>query len=219
MTTMYRAKVFNPHGNDDAAHRSIWRGNTTNLVNLNDVRYNWATGLNDQMIENFWIPEKVDLSQDVNDFKQLTEDERRTYKGILSYLTFLDSTQTVNLPNLKLPITAPEVGICVATQIFQEAIHNKSYQVLIEAIIPSDERNAVYDFWRDDLVLRERCDAIASLYQKYVDYPSEENYFVALIADYLLEGLFFFPGFMVFYNFASRHLMPGSADMIRYINR
>jgi ribonucleoside-diphosphate reductase beta chain len=47
--------IFNPDGNDDVAHRSMWFGETTNLMQLNDVRYSWAVGLYKQMRENFWV--------------------------------------------------------------------------------------------------------------------------------------------------------------------
>jgi len=47
--------IFNPDGDDRVENRSIWFGNTTNLMQLNDVRYNWAVGLYQQMRENFWI--------------------------------------------------------------------------------------------------------------------------------------------------------------------
>ncbi|NJN61471.1 MAG: ribonucleoside-diphosphate reductase [Coleofasciculaceae cyanobacterium RL_1_1] len=47
--------IFNPDGNDDTQHRTIWFGETTNLMQLNDVRYSWAVGLYKQMRENFWI--------------------------------------------------------------------------------------------------------------------------------------------------------------------
>ncbi|WP_245824328.1 MULTISPECIES: ribonucleotide-diphosphate reductase subunit beta [Planktothrix] len=86
--------IFNPNGNDDIAHRSIWFGETTNLMQLNDVRYSWAVGLYKQMRENFWVPEKLDITQDVVDYVNLTPDERWAFDGILSYLTFLDSIQT-----------------------------------------------------------------------------------------------------------------------------
>jgi ribonucleoside-diphosphate reductase beta chain len=47
--------IFNPTGDDSVANRTIWFGHTTNLMQLNDVRYNWAVGLYQQMRENFWI--------------------------------------------------------------------------------------------------------------------------------------------------------------------
>lgn len=211
--------IFNPGGNDDVANRSIWFGETTNLMQLNDVRYNWAVGLYQQMRENFWIPQKLDITQDVTDYWNLTPDERRAFDGILSYLTFLDSVQTCNLPHIKSSITAPEVSLCMAEQISQEGMHNQSYQYMIETIIPSERRGAVYDFWRTDKVLRNRCEYIANFYQRYIDNPTPENYFTTLIADYLLEGLYFYNGFVFFYNLASRMLMPGSADIFKMINR
>lgn len=93
------------------------------------------------------------------------------------------------------------------------------YQYIIETVIPAERRNAVYDFWRTDKILAERCEFIAKLYQKYIDNPTRENYFIALLADYLLEGLYFYNGFIYFYNLASRMLMPGSADIFKMINR
>lgn len=166
--------IFNPDGNDDIAHRSIWFGETTNLMQLNDVRYPWAVGLYQQMRENFWIPQKLDITQDVTDYHNLTDSERRAFDGILSYLTFLDSVQTCNLPHIKSSITAPEISLCIAEQISQEGMHNQSYQYMIETIIPSDRRSAVYDFWRTDKVLRDRCEYIASNYQRYIDNPTQK---------------------------------------------
>jgi len=72
-----------------------------------------------------------------------------------------------------------------AEQISQEAMHNQSYQYLIETIIPPDRRGEVYDFWRTDKVLKDRCQFIASLYQQYIDKQTTESYFIALVADYL----------------------------------
>lgn len=212
-------RLFNPLGKDDTENRKIWFGETTNLMQLNDVRYDWAVGLYKQMRENFWIPEKLDITQDVTDYANLTQDERRAFDGILSYLTFLDSIQTCNLPHIRAVMTAPEVSQCLNEQASQEAMHSNSYQYMIETIIPSERRNTIYDFWRTDKVLRDRCEYIASLYQAYVDNPSDENYFVALVADYMLEGLYFYNGFQAFYNLASRQLMAGSADIFKLINR
>lgn len=211
--------IFNPEGNDSVSSRSIWFGETTNLMNLNDIRYNWGLNLYQQMREQFWIPQKIDITQDVNDYKNLTQEERYAYDGILSYLTFLDSIQTCNISHIKSPVTAPEISLCMAEQISQEAMHNQSYQVLIEAIIPSDRRTQVYEFWRTDKVLYDRCRFVAGLYQKYLDDPTKENYFISLLADYLLEGMYFYNGFIYFYNLCSRLLMAGTADMIKLINR
>jgi ribonucleoside-diphosphate reductase beta chain len=46
--------IFNPKGDDRVENRTVWFGNTTNLMQLNDVRYSWAITLYQQMRENFW---------------------------------------------------------------------------------------------------------------------------------------------------------------------
>ncbi len=211
--------IFNPTGDDRVENRTIWFGNTTNLMQLNDVRYSWAIGLYQQMREQFWIPQKLDITQDITDYANLTSEERYAFEGILSYLTFLDSIQTCNIPHLKNTVTAPEISLCMAEQISQEAMHNQSYQYIIETIVPRERRDSVYAFWRTDKVLLSRCEFIAKIYQQYIDNPTHENYFVSLLADYLLESLYFYNGFIYFYNLSARMLMPGSADIFKMINR
>ncbi len=211
--------IFNPQGNDDINHRSIWFGETTNLMQLNDVRYSWAVSLWKQMRENFWTSEKFDVTQDINDYQNLTQHEQKGYDGILSYLIFLDSIQTVNIPHLKSVITAPEISLCMSEQTSQEALHSQSYQYLLESIVPTEKRNIIYDFWRTDTLLFERCEFISSMYQKFVDTSTEESYFEALMANFILEGLYFYSGFCFFYSLSSRMLMSGSADIFRMINR
>jgi ribonucleoside-diphosphate reductase beta chain len=170
-------------------------------------------------MENFWIPEKVDLTSDINDYKNLTDDERRAFDGILSFLIFLDSVQTNNVPHISDYITSPEINLILAIQTYQEAIHSQSYQYIIESVLPKEIRNYIYDFWRDDKVLFERNKYIASIFQSFLDDSSEKNFKKVIIANYLLEGLYFYNGFNFFYNLASRHKMHGTADIIKYINR
>lgn len=203
----------------DDTNRSVINGNPTNLINLNSVKYKWAVRLYKQMRELFWVPEKVDLSADVTCYQTLTDDERNAFDGMLSYLTFLDSIQTVNLPFIKQRITAPEISLCLSEQISQEGMHNQSYQYIIETVIPKNKREQIYENWRTIPQLTKRCEAITQYYQRYLDKPSEFNYYLALFANYLLEGLYFYNGFVFFYNLANRQLMNGSADIFLYINR
>jgi len=211
--------LFNPNGDDSVNARKIWYGDSTNLIQLNDVKFTWATQMYNQMRDQFWIPAKIDLTSDVVDYKNLISDERDAYNGILSYLTFLDSIQVCNLGNVKAAMTAPEVLMCVGVQSFFEQIHNESYQTIIETIIPSNERAAIYTYWKTDKILLDRCRFIAKLYQDYLNRGTEEAYFVSLIANYMLEGVYFYTGFCVFYNFVTRQLMPGTGDIIKLINR
>lgn len=216
---MQRKKLFNIEGNDNIADRKMIAGNVTNLFNLNNVKYQWANKLYRLMMENFWIPEKVSLFDDKRSYDELTPAEQNAYDGILSFLVFLDSIQTNNLPNISDYITAPEVNLILAIQTYQEAVHSQSYAYIIESIIPAEKRETIYDRWREDKVLLERNQYIANIYQKFVDDRNDVNFARVLIANFLLEGLYFYNGFNFFYNLAARSLMIGTADEIKYINR
>jgi ribonucleoside-diphosphate reductase beta chain len=71
-------------------------------------------------------------------------------------LIFLDSIQTVNLPNFNDYITAPEVNLILSIQAYQEAIHSQSYATILETVVEPKDRDEIYYFWRDDKHLLER---------------------------------------------------------------
>jgi len=214
---MHKLKLFNPEGNDSKEVRELVGGDTTNLFNLNNSKFTWANEAYKVMMQNFWIPEVVSLTDD--DLTKLTKDERRAFEGIISFLTFLDSIQTNNIPHISDYISAPEVKLALAVQTYQEAVHSQSYAYIIESLIPSGDRDRIYDIWREDKVLFERNKYIASIYQDFLDTSNEYNFEKVLVANYLLESIYFYNGFSLFYTLASRNKMVGTSNIIRYINR
>lgn len=213
--------IFNPAWNDEVGARTIIKWNTTGLFQLNATKYSWAKSMYQVMIWNFWIPEKVSgLWEDAVQFKNaLTEDERRAYKWILSFLIFLDSIQTVNLPNFNDYITAPEVNLILSIQAYQEAIHSQSYATILETVVDSKDRDGIYYFWRDDKHLLERNTYIWGIYQDFIDNPTDENFFRWIIANFLLESIYFYNWFAFFDTLADQTKMVATDRMINYIRR
>ena len=172
-------QIFNPSGDDNTQIRSIIKGNTTGLFNLNNTKYARAKSMYTVMIGNFRVPEKVSgLNEDSIQYKQeLTDGEKRAYDGILSFLIFLDSIQTTNLPNFSEYITAPEVQLLLAIQTYQEAIHSQSYATILESVVDAEKRDDIYNFWRDNEILLERNNFIGQIYQNFIDNPNDTNFF------------------------------------------
>ncbi len=218
---MLRNLIFDPDGDDDLSHRKIIKGHTTGLFNLNAVKYQWAKSLYQVMIGNFWVPEKVSgLKDDARDFSTtLTPDEQRAYKWVLSFLIFLDSIQTVNLPNFNDYITSPEVNLILSIQAYQEAIHSQSYATILETVVTAEERDEIYYFWRDNKILLERNEYIGKLYQDFIDNPNDETFFRGVIANFLLESIYFYNGFAFFDTLVDNMKMPATGRMIAYIRR
>lgn len=218
---MQKNSIFNPEGNDDVTERTIIKGNTTGLFNLNATKYPWAKSLYQVMIGNFWVPEKVSgLKDDAKMFHtELSLEEKRAYKGILSFLIFLDSIQTVNLPNFNEYITSPEVNLILSIQAYQEAIHSQSYATILESVVESDEREEIYYFWRTDEMLLKRNTYIGQIYQDFIDKSNDANFFRGIVANYLLESIYFYNGFAFFDTLVDRQKMLATGRMIAYIRR
>ncbi|MGL4739652.1 MAG: ribonucleotide-diphosphate reductase subunit beta [Sarcina sp.] len=211
--------LFNEFGDVEVSKKRMVNGNTTNLNDFNNMKYSWVSEWYRQAMNNFWIPEEINLSQDLKDYKKLTTDEKKAYDKILSFLIFLDSIQTANLGNINNYVTASEVNLCLTIQAFQEAVHSQSYSYMLDSICSPEERNEILYQWKDDEILLSRNKFIGDLYNNFIENPTMNNFVKSLMANYILEGVYFYSGFMFFYNLARIGKMPGSSQEIRYINR
>lgn len=128
-----RNALFNPSGDTEIRLRKMIGGNTTNLNDFNNMRYKWVSDWYRQAMNNFWIPEEINLTQDTKDYPLLDEAERTAYDKILSFLVFLDSLQSNNLPTTaihhgqrskSLPAHPGFSGMCAQSELQLYARHN-----------------------------------------------------------------------------------------------
>lgn len=214
-----RNTLFNPSGDTDLRLRKMIGGNTTNLNDFNNMKYSWVSDWYRQAMNNFWIPEEINLSQDFKDYPRLDKAERTAYDKILSFLVFLDSLQSNNLPTVSEYITANEVNLCLHIQAFQECIHSQSYSYMLDTICSPEERNDILYQWKTDEHLLNRNKFIGDCYNEFHEKRDKFSLMKTLIANFILEGIYFYSGFMFFYNLSRNGKMSGSAQEIRYINR
>lgn len=219
MEQLTKKPLFNPEGDIEVRNRRIINGNTTNLNDFNNMKYTWVSDWYRQAMNNFWVPEEINLGTDVKDYVRLSGEERRAYDKILSFLVFLDSIQTANLPAIGEYTTANEINLCLSIQTFQEAVHSQSYSYMLDTICEPQKRMEVLYQWKEDPYLLERNTFIGELYNEFQRDKSPFTFMKTVMANYILEGIYFYSGFMFFYNLGRNHKMPGSAQEIRYINR
>ena len=219
MSELTKKSFFNELGDTETSKKRMINGNTTNLNDFNNMKYTWASDWYRTAMNNFWIPEEINMSQDLKDYRLLSEKERTAYDKVLSFLIFMDSILMNTLGNVNNYITASEVNLCVTIQAFQEAIHSQSYSYMLDTICSPEKRNEIMNQWKDDPILLSRNKFIGDLYNEFVENPVPENLVKTCVANYILEGIYFYSGFMFFYNLERNSKMPGSVQQIRYINR
>ncbi|KAB7885248.1 ribonucleotide-diphosphate reductase subunit beta [Poseidonibacter ostreae] len=215
---MDRKVIYNPDSKENLNDRRIFGGNSDGMINFTKMKYQWALNLWDTMEGNTWFPKEVQMTGDAKDYKFLTAPEKRMYDLVLSQLIFMDSLQTNNLmDNINPYITAPEVNACLSRQSYEEANHSKSYAVMVESI--SDNTDEIYDMWKNDAQLREKNNYIADVYKNLAGDITDEKIVLALFANQILEGLYFYAGFAAMYALGKSGKMLGSSQMIRFIQR
>ena len=215
---MIRKKIYNPESKEKTSERRIFGGDPTGIFELNAIKYQWAYNLWEMMLNNTWFPKEVDMTRDVNDYKNLTPDEKMAYDKVLAQLIFMDSLQTNNIiDNINPFITSAEINLILVRQAFEEALHAQSYAVMVDSI--STNTNEIYELWRKDMMLKTKNDAIAKVYQELASNPTDRNIVKAMFANQILEGIYFYSGFAYMYTLARSDKMLGSAQMIRFIQR
>ena len=210
---------YNPESKETLNDRMIFGGNPDGMINFTRMKYGWALNLWDTMEQNTWFPKEVQMTQDAKDYKFLSVPEKRMYDLVLSQLIFMDSLQTNNLmDNINPYITAPEINACLSRQSYEEANHSKSYAVMVESI--SENTDEIYEMWKTDKKLSEKNSFIASIYiELSTGEITEEKILLALFANQILEGIYFYAGFAALYALGKSGKMLGSSQMIRFIQR
>lgn len=218
-STIDRKRIYNPESNENLNDRRVFGGNPHGILNFTKAKYQWALKLWDIMEANTWFPKEVDTTDDVRDYAfNLTPAEKRMYELVWSQLISMDSFQTNNLAdNINPYITAPEINAILARQAYEEANHSKSYAVMVEAIC--DNTDEIYEMEKHDPILKKKNDYISSLYEELAGSVTETKLVLAMVANQILEGVYFYSGFTAIYALARAGKMLGSAQMIRFIQR
>ncbi|ADU32417.1 ribonucleotide-diphosphate reductase subunit beta [Evansella cellulosilytica] len=201
------------------ASTRIINGESSNVLNWDDVRFKWAYPLYKNMLANFWTPFEINMGNDVKQYDKLEPKEREAFDKIIGLLAFLDSIQTDYSMHVARYLTDSSLSALMTVLSFQEVVHNQSYSYVLSSLTTKAKQDEIFEYWKHDKVLRERNDFIAEGYEAFVSNPTPETFLHSIVYDIILEGLNFYSGFSFFYNLARNQKMVSTSTMINYINR
>ncbi len=94
---------------------------------------------------NFWLPEKMPLSNDAQSWAKLTPDERTLTIRLLTGLTLLDTIQnTVGASSLLPDASTPHEEAVLTNMAFMEAGHARSYSSIFSSLCSTKEVNDAF---------------------------------------------------------------------------
>jgi len=207
--------------------RRVINGFDDGLMQISPLKHPWARDIFKSMQKNNWVAEEVSFQKDKEQWEanEITEQEKECFRKALAFASNLDGLLVNSLSEIIKPhITSPEIVLAIARQIYEECLHVDSYSCMIEAVgfDPED----IYGLYRRDKTLfyknKRVFESMYNIAKPGFDTKTVENaqaFLIACTTNLIFEGIFFFSAFLIFYNFGRHNKMPGSKEMIQFINR
>lgn len=180
-------------------------------VNWNKVVDHVDLDVWNKLTEQFWLPEKIALSNDLKSWSNLTEYEKLATMHVFVGLTALDTVQgVVGVPSLMVDAVTPHEEAVYTNISFMESVHAKSYSSIFSTLATSEMINDAYQWAEDNEYLQTKMSKILD------GYDSSDKYKKKIVST-LLESFLFYSGFFWPLYLSSRAKLTNTADMIRLI--
>ena len=167
----------------------------------------------DRLTGNFWLPEKVPLSNDVQSWNRLPESEQQLVMRVFTGLTLLDTVQgTVGAVSLIPDAITPHEEAVYTNIAFMESVHAKSYSQIFSTLSNTKQIDEAFRWSEFNEPLQKKANIVMDYYQG--DDPEKRK-----VASTLLESFLFYSGFYLPMHYSSRGELTNTADIIRLIIR
>ncbi len=193
---------------------------------LKPVHYPWAMELYEQAVANTWFPNEIQLSQDLSDWKKMTGEEQHAITFLMSYFNPNELLVNKALAFGVYPyVNAAECHLYLAKQMWEEANHCMAFEYVLETF-PID-RKLAYGAHVDTPSMARKEDFETKFIKRMTEHTLDitttegKKDFVRNLVAYniILEGIWFYSGFMVALSFRQRNLLRNFASLIDWVVR
>ncbi|TFD61634.1 class 1b ribonucleoside-diphosphate reductase subunit beta [Cryobacterium suzukii] len=182
-------------------------------INWNKIEDEKDVEVWNRLTNNFWLPEKIPLSNDIQSWNQLTPVEQQLTMRVFAGLTLLDTIQgTVGAVSLIPDAITPHEEAVYTNIAFMESVHAKSYSSIFSTLASTKEIDEAFRWSTENENLQRKASIVMDYYQG--DDPLKRK-----VASVLLESFLFYSGFYLPMYFSSRARLTNTADLIRLIIR
>ncbi|HWS74471.1 MAG TPA: ribonucleotide-diphosphate reductase subunit beta [Quisquiliibacterium sp.] len=192
-------------------------------------KYKWAWDKYLATCANHWMPQEINMSRDIALWKDpngLTEDERRVVRRNLGFFVTADSLAANNIVlGTYRHISAPECRQFLLRQAFEEAIHTHAYQYIVESL--GLDEGEIFNAYHEIASIRDKDEFLIP----FIDTLTDPNFVTGtpendqkllkslIVFACLMEGLFFYVGFVQILALGRQNKMTGAAEQYQYILR
>jgi ribonucleoside-diphosphate reductase beta chain len=182
-------------------------------INWNKIEDEKDVEVWNRLVNNFWLPEKIPLSNDIQSWNTLTPAEQKLTMRVFTGLTLLDTIQgTVGAVSLIPDAITPHEEAVYTNIAFMESVHAKSYSSVFSTLSNTKDIDDAFRWSTENVNLQKKAEIVMKYYRG--DDPLKRK-----VASTLLESFLFYSGFYLPMYWSSRAKLTNTADLIRLIIR
>jgi ribonucleoside-diphosphate reductase beta chain len=195
---------------------------------LMPLKYEWAWEHYINGCANHWMPTEVPMQRDIELWRsdQLTEGERQV---ILRNLGFFSTGESLVGNNIVLAIfkhiTNSEARQYLLRQAFEEAIHTHTFHYIVESL--GLDGREVFNMYHEVASIKGKDQFVMDLTSSVLDpnfstdtVEGQQEFLKNLVGFYvIMEGIFFYSGFVMILSFNRQNRMTGIGEQFQYILR
>lgn len=172
--------------NGNPLHTRSSRLARVSAINWNRLEDDKDLEVWNRLTSNFWLPEKVPLSNDIPSWNTLSEPERRLTIRVFTGLTLLDTIQSsVGAPMLMPDAMTPHEEAVYANITFMEAVHARSYSSIFSTLCTTREVDDAFRWSEENPTLQAKAELVLERYWA-------EDPLMRKVASVFLESFLFY---------------------------
>ena len=214
-------------GRVNAVDKRVING-ATDVNQLVPFAHKWAWDKYLAQCANHWMPQEINMQRDIEQWKtgQLSSDEMRIVKRNLGFFTTADSLAANNIVlGTYRHITSPECRQFLLRQAFDEAIHTHAYQYIVESL--GLDEGEVFNAYHEVGSIRAKDEFLIPFIDTLCDpafktgtlHADQQLLKSLIVFACIMEGLFFYVGFVQILALGRQNKMTGAAEQYQYILR
>ncbi len=221
-------ELLGKSGRVRADEKRLINCNKVDVNQLMPLKYKWAWEHYLNGCANNWLPTEVPMGKDIELWKsgKLSADERRV---IMRNLGFFSTAESLVGNNIVLAIfkhvTNPEARQYLLRQSFEEAVHTHTFHYVVESL--ALDQHEVFNMYNEVNSIHEKDKFEMELTEAIMDpnfttstFEGKQQFLENLIGYYvIMEGLFFYSGFVMILSFHRQNKMTGIGEQFQYILR
>ena len=167
----------------------------------------------EKLTEQFWLDTRVPLSNDLDDWRKLPQNEKDLIGKVFGGLTLLDTMQSeTGVSVLRNDIRTPHEEAVLNNIQFMESVHAKSYSSIFSTLNTKSEIEEIFEWTNSNKYLQKKAEIVNNIYENGTALEKK-------IASVFLESFLFYSGFFTPLYYLGNNKLSNVAEIIKLIIR